>query len=180
VAAYFRDLDATRVQISCALFAVAGALLVCWLATVASLARGRQSGTVALGCGLGFVTLFLVDIATLAVSALRPSAMAHAPELAVALRDMELLLMGVAAPLVTAMLVACASLALREGAVWPRWVGRLATLAAAVYVLRLGTLFTVDGAFAADGVLGLYVPVAALAGWIVVASLALFGPRRAL
>jgi hypothetical protein len=34
-------------------------------------------------------------------------------------------------------------------------------------------LFATDGAFAADGILGLYVPVAAVAGWVLIASLTL-------
>ena len=38
------------------------------------------------------------------------------------------------------------------------------------YALRLGTLFTTEGPFAADGVLGLYVPAGALASWIFLAS----------
>jgi hypothetical protein len=46
-------------------------------------------------------------------------------------------------------------------------------IAAPAYGLRLGTLFTTEGAFAADGVLGLYVPVSALATWIVLASVVL-------
>jgi hypothetical protein len=47
--------------------------------------------------------------------------------------------------------------------------------------MRIGTLFTTEGAFAADGVLGLWVPVVAAAGWIVVASVILtFRVRRAL
>jgi hypothetical protein len=41
------------------------------------------------------------------------------------------------------------------------------------YALRVGTLFTTAGPFAADGLLGLYVPVIAIAVWIVVASVVL-------
>jgi hypothetical protein len=81
--------------------------------------------------------------------------------------------MGTGAFPAAAMLGAFAVLALRDGAVWPRWVGVLAALAAGLYLLRAGTLFTTDGAFAADGVLGIHVPVGALAGWIVIASASL-------
>ena len=164
-----------RVQIACALFALAGALLVWFLATVASLARAagdgaRRAGLVAFGCGLVFLTLFLADVTTLAVAALRPE---RSPDEAVLLRDFELLAMGMAAPAATAMLVALAVIALRHGAIWPRWVGWLAAAAAGAYLLRMGTLFTTDGPFAADGVLGVWIPVAAIATALFAASVAL-------
>jgi hypothetical protein len=46
-------------------------------------------------------------------------------------------------------------------------------LAAIAYSLRIGTVFTDQGAFAADGALGLYLPVAAFAGLIGTASVVL-------
>lgn len=52
-------------------------------------------------------------------------------------------------------------------------LGWLAAAAAPAYALRVGTLFTTNGAFAANGVLGLFVPVIAFAGWMLVASVAL-------
>jgi hypothetical protein len=120
-----------------------------------------------------FIALFLADVTTLAVAALRPENMAADPELAVALRDFEFLAMGTAAPVAAAMLAAYAVVVLRDGAIWPQRVGWLAAVAASAYLLRVGTLFTTDGPFAADGALGLYVPVAALTGWIVIASVVL-------
>jgi hypothetical protein len=60
-----------------------------------------------------------------------------------------------------------------------RWVGWLAAIAALLYPLRVGTLFSTEGAFAADGVLGLYVPVAAVAAWIFIASVVLASDLRA-
>ena len=96
--------------------------------------------------------------------------MVAAPELAAALHDFEFLAMGMAAPVAAAVPAACAVLVLRDRAVWPTWVGRLAVLAAAAYSLRVGTLFTTEGAFASDGVLGLWVPVTCFAAWTLVAS----------
>jgi hypothetical protein len=151
----------TRIQVACALFAVAVPLFVLFLATVAPLSRARGTGLVALGCGLVFLTLFLADCTALAVSALRPNA-----NPALTLRDVELLAMGMAAPAAAAML-----LALAATGVWPRWLGRLGVLAAALYALRTGTLFATDGAFAADGLLGVQVPVVAIASWWLTASL---------
>jgi hypothetical protein len=107
------------------------------------------------------------------VSALRPGNMARAPELAAALHDFEWLAMGMAAFAAAAVLAAFAVLVLRDKAIWPRWIGWLAAIAAPIYALRVGTLFTTKGAFAADGVLGLYVPVTAIAAWILVASVVL-------
>ena len=160
VAAYVAD-HQTRIQVACALFATAVPLLAWFLATVVSLARVRRAGLLALACGLVFLTLFLADCTALAVSALRP----HANP-ALALRDFELLAMGIAAPAASAML-----LALAATGIWPRWLSRLGVVAAALYALRTGTLFSTDGAFAADGVLGLRVPVIAIASWWLTASL---------
>jgi hypothetical protein len=135
--------------------------------------RARRAATVAFGCGLAWVTFFLVDTTALAVSALRPENMAMDPELAVALRDFEWLAIGMASFLGAATLAAFAVLALRDGAVWPRWLGWLAAVAAVVYALRAGVLFTTDGPFAADGLLGLYLPVAAIGTCTVLVSVVL-------
>jgi hypothetical protein len=167
--------ERTPIQIACALNAATAPFLVWFLATVVSLTRtgtprARRAAAVANGCGLIFIALFMVDNTALAVGALRPENMAANPELAVALVDFEWLAQGMAAFLAVGLLAAYAVLSLRDSAVWPPWVGRLAAIAAPIYALRVGTLFTTEGPFAADGVLGLYLPVAALAGWIFIAS----------
>jgi hypothetical protein len=174
IAAHLEE-NRTRIQLGCALLAAWTPLFVWFLAIVASLAGdagagARGAATVAFGCGLVFVAVFLVDVTALAVSALRPENMTAEPELAVALHDFEWLAMGSASFVVAGVLASLAVLVLRDGAVWPRWIGWLAAVAAVLYLLRAGTLFTTGGAFAADGVLGLYVPVAAVAGWVFVAS----------
>ena len=176
-AAYLED-ERTRIQVGCAFLAAMAPFLVWFLATVASLTRAggagaRRAGAVAYGCGLVFVALFLADVTSLAVSALRPENMVAAPQLTAALHDFEFVAMGMAAFLVSGVLAAFAVLALRDKAIWPEWLGRLAAIAALAYALRVGTLFTTEGAFAADGVLGLYVPVIAAAGWILVGSIVL-------
>jgi hypothetical protein len=176
--AAFYDENRTRIQVSSALDAAAAPFLIWFLATVASLARAggpgaRRAGAAAYGLGVTYIGLFLADVTAQAVAALRPDCMAAAPEVAVALDDFSWLAMGMAAFLATGMLAAFAVLALRDKALWPGWLGLLAAIAAPAYALRTGILFTTDGAFAADGVLGLYVPVAALATSIVLASVAL-------
>jgi hypothetical protein len=172
----------TRIQVGCALLAAFAPFVVWFLATVASLARERggaagRAGAVAYGCGLAFVALFLADVSSLAVGALRPGDMRASPELAAALHDFEFLAMGVAAPLATGLLIACAVIARSGAGIWPRWLGWLAMAAAPVYLLRMGTIFTTEGPFAADGVLGLWLPVAALAGWLFLASVTLARSR---
>jgi hypothetical protein len=177
VAAYLDD-DRTRIQVGSAIHAAWTPLFVWFLATVASLARAggpgaRRAGTIAYGCGLVFIALFLVDVTALTVGALRPENMAAAPELATALHDISWLAMGMAALFVSGVLASFAVLSLRDKAIWPQWLGWLAVIAALAYALRIGTLFTTAGPFAADGVLGLWVPVVAAAGWIVVGSVVL-------
>jgi hypothetical protein len=177
VAAFF-DAKRTRIQVGAALDAAMAPLLVWFLATVASLTRtggpgAQRAGAVAYGCGLVFVALFLADVTALAVGALRPGDMAATPQLAAALQDFEWLAMGMAAFLGAGVVAAFAVLALRDKAIWPAWVGWLGALVAPVYALRVGTLFTTEGPFAADGVLGLYVPVGAIAGWLALASVVL-------
>jgi hypothetical protein len=174
VASFF-DSHRTRIQVCVALDVIATPFLIWFLATVASLSRAgdpaaRRAGTIAFGCGLVFTSLFLADVSALAVGALRPENMAADPELASALQDFEWLLMGAAAPIGAGVLAAFAVLALRHGLLWPRWLGWLAVGAAVAYILRIGTLFTTQGPFAADGPLGLWVPVGAFTAWLLVGS----------
>jgi DNA-binding CsgD family transcriptional regulator len=105
VAAYL-DEERTRIQVGSAIHAAWAPLFVWFLATVASLTRAggtgtRRAGAVAFGCGLTFLALFLADVASVAVGALRPENMAAAPELAAALHDFSWLAMGMAAFLVS-------------------------------------------------------------------------------
>ena len=180
----FIEGDRTRIQVGAALSAAAVPLFLCFLATVASLTGTgtravRQTGLWLFGCGVAFLSLFLADLTALAVSALRPDDIAAAPEVALALLDFEFVAMGIASFSVVAMLAAAAILALRHGSLWPRWVGGLAAAAALLYALRAGTIFTTDGPFAADGLLGIWVPVAALVLWTAAASAVLaLGLRR--
>lgn len=179
-AAFYEERQ-TRIQVACALNAVSGLMLVWFLATVASLTAApgaRRASVAAFGCGLVFVALFLVDNTALAVGALRPENMAADPELASALHDLEWLTQGMAAPLGAGMLAAYALLALREREIWPSWLGWLALLAAVAYLLRLGILFTTDGPFAGDGAIGLYLPVASIGAWLLLASVVLTLGRR--
>ena len=174
VAAYFeREQDA--IQLGCALVAGSAPFFVWFLVTAASLghaggAAPSRAGGVAVGCGVLFLALFFADVAALAVGALRPANMSAEPELAAALYDLSWMLPAMAAPAGTAMLGAFALLALRDGSTWPPWLAPMGALAAAAYALRTGALFTTEGPFAADGLLGFWVPVGAILGWFLLAS----------
>ena len=177
VAAFFDD-GRTRIQIGAAIQALWAPLFIWFLvtATVAARAVGERTGRAAmtaLGCGVVFITLFLADVTCLAVGALRPENLAATPEVAIALRDFSWLAMGMAAPAACGVAVALSVVTLRDRALWPPWIGWLGLAVAAAYSLRLGTLFTTSGTFAADGLLGLWVPVGALAAWLALGSVTL-------
>ena len=182
-AAYFQENDA-QIQVGSAIVAAAVPFLVWFLATVRSLARAAgpaaaRAATVAYGCGLTTLALYLSDVAALTVGALRPENMSASPELAAALLDYSFLAIAMATFLTSAILVAFAVLALRDKAVWPEWLGWLALAAALAYSLRIGTLFTTTGAFTAGGALGFWTPVVTLMVWLVVASASLTRQRLA-
>ena len=151
--------ETTRVQLAAALDAAAAALLVWFLATLTANERG-VAARVAFAAGVAWVVIFTVDVAALATAALRPVS----ADTARTLVDLEFMLIGLATPFAVAMLLAFAAL-------WRDLLGRLAALAAVLYAVRIGTVFTTDGPFAADGALGLWVPVAAMVGWIATTSI---------
>ena len=173
-AAYFED-NGSRIQVGSAVIAAAAPFLVWFLATVRSLAQSAgpaagRAAAVAYGCGLATLALYLSDVAALTVGALRPQNMSASPELAAALLDYSFVAIAMATFLTSAILVAFAVLALRDRALWPVWLGRLALIAAAAYALRVGTLFTTTGPFTAGGALGFWTPVVALMVWLALAS----------
>lgn len=175
----YLDEDRTRIQVSSAFLVAAIPLLLWFLATVASLADAlgpgaRRAGNLAFVSGAVAAGVFLTDVAALMVGALRPDSIAASPELAQALHDYSWVAPAASAPLFAAMLAALATLGLRDRALWPRWLGWAALCAAAAYALRTGAMLTEEGPFAADGILGFVVPIIALLGWTLVASVALW------
>jgi hypothetical protein len=176
-ASYFRE-NEDQIPIGSAIIAAAVPLLVWFLATVRARAGAAgpsadRAATVAYGCGLVTLALYLSDVAALTVGALRPENMAASPELAAALVDYSFVAIAMATFLTSALLLALAVLAIRDKALWPQWVGWLAVAAALAYSLRVGNLFTTTGPFTAGGALGFWTPVVALMVWLVVASLVL-------
>ena len=172
-----------RIQLGAAFFAASAPLLTWFLATVAALAREHgpataRAASTAFACGVASLALFMSDSAALVVGTLRPANMRAAPELASALLDYSFVAIAMASFLTAAVFAAYAVIALRAGALWPRWLGWLAAAAALGCALRVGTLFTTEGPFTAAGVLGFWLPVAAFGGWITLASLVLASRLR--
>ena len=106
-----------------------------------------------LGAGLLMVTL-----TAFAAAAFRPEE--ATPEITQAINDVGLVAAAPAAGAFAALFAATALVILRGGAL-PEWLGWAAAVTAVAQLLPLGVIFTDDGAFAADGALGLFVPVIA-------------------
>ena len=150
--------DAVRTGI--VLFAVGVFAFIWFLGTLTSVLR-IATGTprlpsIAFAGGILSAAALLFGLAALAVAAYRPQGVD--PLITRALNDL-FVLSGVAAiPAFTAFFAATALVILRTGS-FPAWLGWLLVAAAAVQPLTFGALFTKHGAFAGDGVLGLFVPL---------------------
>jgi hypothetical protein len=97
----------------------------------------------------------LVGLSAEAVAAFRPQG--ADPLITRELADIFVMVGVAGIPAFTAFFAATAIVLLRSGA-FPGWLGWLTAVAAVVQPLTFGTLFTKHGAFAGDGVLGLFVP----------------------
>ena len=129
-------------------------------------AGGPRLPSIAFGGGLLAATFLFIAISAVAVAAHRPDEVS--PELTRALTDVSLMA-GVPAIAGFAALFGATALVILRSALLPQWLGWLCWVAAVVQPLTFGVLFTDSGAFAADGVLGLFVPFVA----VIVAILAL-------
>jgi hypothetical protein len=165
----------TRIQVGSAIAAASIPFLIWFLVTVARLASDRghpapPAATTALGCGIAFGALYVADLAMLGVGALRPNSLASAPELATVIHDLSWILPALGAPLGAGIFIALSMLIRRHEIPCPGWMGWAAAVAGTAYLLRLGALFGTDGPFAADGLIGLWIPVVAVSTWTVLAS----------
>jgi hypothetical protein len=149
--------DAVRAGL--VILAVAFFFYIWFLGTLASVLRiaagtPRLPSIALIGGVLGGACL-LVGFSTEAVAAYRPQGVD--PGITRALADVFVLVGVAAIPAFTAFFAATAIVLLRSGA-FPAWLGWLTAVAAVVQPLTFGVLFTKSGAFAGDGVLGLFVP----------------------
>ena len=131
-----------------------------FLGTLTSLLRiatgtPRLPSIVLIGGTLGAACLLIGGTAE-TVAAYRPQGIAD-PSITESLNDVFVMAGVAAIPAFAAFFAAAAIVILRTGA-FPAWLGWLLAVAAAVQPLTFGTVFTKTGAFAGDGVLGLFVP----------------------
>jgi hypothetical protein len=158
-ASYFTSHD-DGVRTSLVILAAAFFFFIWFLGTLTSVLR-LATGTprlpsIVLAGGLLAGATLLVGLTSEAVATYRPQAVD--PGLTRSLNDVFVLAGVAGIPGFTAFFGASALVILRTGA-FPGWLGWLLVAAAAVQPLTFGVLFTKTGAFAGDGVLGLYVPV---------------------
>ena len=114
--------------------------------------------------------LFMVTVTAFAAAAFRPDQ--ATPEITQAVNDLGLIAAAPAAGAFAALFGATALVILRGNAL-AEWLGWLAAITAVAQLLPLGVMFTDEGAFAADGALGLIVPVITFVVTIAALSIAI-------
>jgi len=145
------------------LVTIAAFFFIWFLGTVSStlrIAAGEpRLPSIAFAGGILAVASLFITATAIAVATLHPET--RSPELTRTLNDFAVmaglpLIAGIAA-----FFGAIALVILRSASGLPAWLGWLALVAAVLQLLAFGIVFTDSGAFAGDGVLGLYVPFAA-------------------
>jgi hypothetical protein len=155
---YYTDhKDAVRaavVVLSVALF-----FFIWFLGTLSSALRAAIGSprlpTIAFGGGILAAASLMITVGVIGVAGYRPEQLT--PELTRALNDVGVLMAVPAAAGITAFYAAIAIVALRSDPL-PDWLGWLSAVTAVLQPLAFGAPFTQSGAFAGDGVLGLFVP----------------------
>jgi hypothetical protein len=160
-AKYYTDhQDAIRAAVL--ILSVALFFFVWFLGSLSSALRAATGNprlpTIAFGGGILGAASLTGTLGVTAVAAYRPEE--SVPQLTRAFNDVAVLVAipGIAG--LTALLAATALVILRSE-VLPEWLGWVTAVGAVLQPLGLGAIFTQTGAFAGDGVLGLFVPIIA-------------------
>lgn len=132
-------------------------------------APGRLASVAFAGGVLSAAALFAL-LTLVATAAFHPEE--SSPEVTTALNDAAVVSGGPAAAGLAALLGAAALVVLRT-ATYPNRLGALLVVAALAQPLAFGAMMTDGGAFAGDGILGLYVPILSFSVAILALSLAL-------
>ena len=132
--------------------------------------RSPRLPTIAFGGALLGTAAFFIGLTALAVAAHRPAEVS--PEVTRALNDVFIFSGIPAIAGLVAFFGALALMILRTDLL-PTWVGWLSGVAAVLQLLTFGTLYTDTGAFAGDGILGVFLPLIAGLGTILVLSIVL-------
>jgi hypothetical protein len=158
-ATYFSD-DQDAINTGVVLVSLGLFFFIWFLGSVTSALRiaagNPRLPSIAFGGGLLFAASLFVALTFVAVAAHRPDEVS--PELTRALND-GALVAGVPGIAGVVALFAAIALVILRGDLLPHWLGWLSAVAAVVQPLTFGVLYTDTGAFAADGVLALFVPL---------------------
>jgi hypothetical protein len=171
-ASFYRD-NQTQIQIGATIVGVGVFFLLWFLGSLRSAIAVAEGGdgrlaSIAFGGGVACVGFFILGLTAFETAAYRPDV--TAPQLTRALSDVGALVGAPAAAGFMALFGASAIAGYRHGA-FPAPVAGFSALAAVCAPLAFGVAFTDSGVFAADGVLGLWVPIVTT----VVALIALSG-----
>ena len=160
-AGFFTDRQ-DSIQLAMMLTGLATFFFLWFLGSLRSAIAAAEGGaarlaSIALGGGVAAVACFIVAFAASLAAAFRPSELD--PTVTRAINDVALMVGAPAAAALTALFGATAIAGYRHGAL-PAPIAGFSALAAICQPLAFGLGFTDSGVFAADGVLGLYVPFA--------------------
>ena len=172
--AYYTD-EQGGIQASMALLTAALFFFIWFLGSLRSALRVAEGGTgrvsaIAFAGGLVSAGALFTLITLFAGAAFRPEE--TTPEVTTAINDLAVVSGGPALAGLTALFAASAKVALRHRA-FSTSIGLLLLLAALAQPFAVGAMLTDSGVFAGDGVLGLFLPVAAFAIAILATSGAL-------
>jgi len=158
------------------IFAAAGFFFIWFIGTLRTFLAaaegndGRLANT-AFGGGLIAAASLLVAFGLAATAALHPAE--NGPELTHALIDASLIVPAVGAP-AAAVFFAANGLSILRSVLLPSWLGWLGLVTALFNMLAIGAVYTDDGVFAADGVLGFFIGFALFLIWNLAASIVLY------
>jgi hypothetical protein len=157
------------------IFAVSIFFFIWFIGALRSFVGGAEGGqgrlaTTAYGGALIAVGALIASLGIAAAAELHP---ARDPEITHAMWDASVLVFAVAAPAAAVFLVGNGLAILRTGYL-PSWMGWFGLVTALFNALPIGAVFTDSGAFAADGVLGLWVGFVTFLVWVALASILIY------
>jgi hypothetical protein len=174
IADYYADeQDGIRVSV---VLVTAALLFFVWFiaalrsALAAAEGGGRRLANLVYGTGLVATAAIGLCQGAVAVAALHPEL--TSPEAIRTLHDFSVVGLAPLTGIFFAFFLAN-GVAIQRLGVLPAWIGGFALVVAVIQLLGIGAMLTDDGAFAADGVLGGFLPLIAFAVWVPAASFAL-------
>jgi len=166
--AYYAD-EQGGIQASMVLLTGALFFFIWFLGSLRSALRAAEGGTGRVS-SIAFAGALFTLITLIAGAAFRPDE--TTAEVTSAINDLAVVSGAPALAGLTALFAASAKVGLRHGA-FPSSIGLLLVLAALAQPFAVGAMLTDSGVFAGDGVLGLFLPIAAFAVAILATSGAL-------